>query len=146
MTHSPNGDSAPTPDRSPTVAAAIAAGGALGGLCRYGFARAIPPAANVFPWATFWTNVSGSLLLGLVVVLASRRFPDNRWMRPFLATGVLGAYTTFSTLVVEIDLLAVHGHVPTALLYGGASLVAGLSAAWIGLMLGRRLWPAAPRP
>ncbi len=146
MSHPPNGDSAPTPDRSPALLAAIAAGGALGGLCRYGVAQALPPAANGFPWATFWTNVSGSLLLGLVVVLAVRRFPDIRWMRPFLATGVLGAYTTFSTLVVEIDLLAGHGYGSTATLYAGASLVVGLAAAWTGLMLGRILWPAARRP
>lgn len=136
----------PAPDRSPALLAAIAAGGALGGLCRYVFARVLPPAANGFPWATFWTNVSGSLLLGLVVVLTVRRFPENRWVRPFLATGVLGAYTTFSTLVVEIDLLTGHGYGPTAILYAAASLVTGLGAAWAGLVLGRRLWPASRLP
>lgn len=146
MTHSSNDDhSHPSPRRSPAVLAAIAAGGAIGGLCRYGVARAIPPAVNGFPWATFWTNVSGSLLLGLVVVLAVHRFPESRWMRPFLATGVLGAYTTFSTLVVEADLLAGDGHGSTALLYAGASLVAGLAAAWAGLTLGRLFWPEARR-
>jgi CrcB protein len=143
MTRSPDDHSHPAPDRSPALLAAIAAGGALGGVCRYGVARAVPTAANGFPWATFWTNVSGSLLLGLVVVLAVRRFPENRWIRPFLATGVLGAYTTFSTLVVETDLLAGHGYGSTAALYAGASLVAGFAAAWAGLTLGRRLWPAA---
>lgn len=139
MTYPPNPDS--SPDRGPAVLAAIAAGGALGGLCRYGVAQALPPGGDGFPWATFWTNVSGSLLLGLVVVLAVRRFPESRWMRPFLATGVLGAYTTFSTLVVETDLLAAHGYGSTAALYAAASLVAGLAAAWTGLMLGRILWP-----
>jgi len=74
-------------------------------------------------------------------VLAVRRFPESRWMRPFLATGVLGAYTTFSTLVVETDLLAAHGYDSTAALYAASSLVAGLAAAWTGLMLGRILWP-----
>lgn len=145
MTRSPDDHSHPAPDRSPALLAAIAAGGALGGLCRYAIALAIPPATNGFPWATFWTNVSGSLLLGLVVVLAVRRFPENHWIRPFLATGVLGAYTTFSTLVVEIDLLAGHGYRSTAAFYAAASLVAGYAAAWTGLRLGRGLWPAAPR-
>src|SRR5688500_4849470 len=136
MTYSPKDEPRPYPDRSPAVLAAIAAGGALGGLCRYGVARALPTTANGFPWATFWTNLSGSLLLGLVVMLAVRRFPESRWMRPFLATGLFGAYTTFSPLVVEIDLLAGHGHGSTALLYTSASLVAGLAAAWAGLTLG----------
>lgn len=142
----PHDESRPTPGHCPRVLAAIAAGGALGGLCRYGMARAIPPGEGGFPWATFWTNVSGSLLLGLVVVAAVRRFPENLWMRPFLATGLLGAYTTFSTLVVQTDLLAGHGYGSTAGLYAAASLLAGPAAAWIGLMLGRRLWPGAEQP
>ena len=139
----PHDESRPIPDRSPAAVGAIAAGGALGGLCRYGVALANPPRESGFPWATFLTNVSGSLLLGLVVVLAVRRFPENRWIRPFLATGVLGAYTTFSTLALETDMLTGNGYGSTAAVYAAVSLVAGVAAAWIGLMLGRRLWPGA---
>lgn len=145
MTNSSTDHPPPLPDRSPAVLAAVAAGGAVGGLFRYGVARALPVGGGVFPWATFWTNVSGSLLLGLVVVLSGRRFPENRWLRPFLATGVLGAYTTFSTLVVETDLLAGQGRGSTAVVYAAASLVAGVAAAWAGLLLGRSLWPAPGR-
>src|SRR5581483_852601 len=67
--------------------AAIAAGGMLGAAARYGLTRAIGT-----PWATFWINVVGSFVLGaLVLVVVSRPL-----LRPFLATGVIGAFTTFS--------------------------------------------------
>jgi CrcB protein len=123
----------------PAILAAVAGGGALGGLCRYGVAQLIPVGPGGFPWATFWTNISGSLLLGILIVIATRRFPSNRFVRPFLATGLLGAYTTFSTLTVEVDLLLGDGSAATALVYCTASLVAGLAAAWAGLLLGRSL-------
>lgn len=119
--------------------AAIAAGGALGGLCRYGLVVLIPVGPNGFPWATFWTNTSGSLLLGILLVVAAKRFPSSRYVRPFFATGVLGAYTTFSTLAVEADLLVAGGEPATAAVYCAASLIAGVTAAWIGMRLGGSL-------
>lgn len=123
----------------PAVLAAVAAGGALGGLCRFGVAQLIPAVPGGFPWATFWTNISGSLLLGILIVVATRCFPSNRFVRPFFATGLLGAYTTFSTLTVEVDLLLGDGAAATALVYCAATLVCGLAAAWAGIRLGRSL-------
>ena len=77
--------------------------------------------------------MSGSFVLGILLVLLLERFPPNRYARPFLATGFLGAYTTFSTFSVETDLLVRDGHVGVAVLYVAASLVAGLTAAWLGI-------------
>lgn len=118
--------------------AAVAAGGALGGLCRYGLVLLIPVGPNGFPWATFWTNASGSLLLGALLVIAENRY-SSRYVRPFFATGLLGAYTTFSTLAVEAGLLTGGGAPEVAALYCGATLIAGVAAAWIGMRLGGSL-------
>ena len=81
----------------PAVLVAIAAGGALGAPARFEVAQLIHVPPGTFPWATFWTNISGSFLLGLLLILLIERFPPTRYVRPFFATGFLGAFTTFST-------------------------------------------------
>ena len=125
----------------PRVLATIALGGALGAAARYGVAQAVPVHGAVgFPWATFWTNVSGSLALGAILTLVLERFPPTRYLRPFLATGFLGAFTTYSTFAVETDLLAVHGAIVRAVTYAIGSLIAGFVAVWIG-MVGARAVP-----
>lgn len=122
----------------PGILLSISAGAALGGPARYGVTRLIGVASNGFPWATFWINVSGSFALGLMLVLILERFPPSRYIRPFFATGFVGAYTTFSTFAVEMDLLIRLGRPGTAAAYAGASVAAGVTAAWAGIMLGRR--------
>ena len=119
----------------PSVFAAIAVGGALGTAARYGVAQLVDVAPDSFPWATFWTNVSGSLALGLFLTLILERFPPSRYLRPFVATGFIGAYTTYSTFAVETDVLIKDGHAAVALAYASVSLIAGLAAAWIGISL-----------
>jgi CrcB protein len=121
----------------PSVLAAIALGGALGAPARYEVAQLITGAPNGFPWVTFWTNVTGSFALGLILALLLERFPPTRYLRPFIATGFLGAYTTFSTFAVETDLLIKNGHPASALAYAGASLVAGFAAVWVGMWAAR---------
>jgi CrcB protein len=121
------------------VLAAIAVGGALGAPARYGVAQLVPVDAGGFPWATFWTNVSGCFALGVGLILLLERFPPSRYVRPFLATGFLGAYTTYSTFAVETDLLLKDGHVGTALVYVAASLAAGFTAVWLGIAAARML-------
>ena len=121
----------------PRCVAAVAAGGALGTLARYGVAQFVPLSAGAFPWATFWTNVTGSFALGVVVVVLLDRYPSNRYARPFLASGFLGGYTTYSTFALETVLLARDGHAALGLAYAVASLLAGFAAAWTGLVLAR---------
>jgi CrcB protein len=122
--------------------AAIAAGGALGTLARYGTDRALVPSSSGFPWATFTVNVSGSLLLGLIVTLVVERWPPTRFVRPFAAIGFCGGFTTFSTLAVEASQRAQHGRVGLAAGYVVASLIAGVLAAAGGMALARgRLLP-----
>ena len=123
----------------PSVLCAIALGGALGAPARYGVAQLVHVAPGRFPWATFWTNASGSFALGLLMALVLERFPPSRYLRPFVATGFLGAYTTYSTFAVEADLLVRDGHPGGAATYIAASLLAGLLAAWAGVTAARAL-------
>jgi fluoride exporter len=123
----------------PGVLVAIALGAALGAPARYGMAQVIHVAPGSFPWATFVTNVSGSFALGLAVALIVERFPPSRYLRPFVATGFLGAYTTYSTFAVEADLLVKEGHAAIGVAYAVASLVAGFAAVWAGIVTARRV-------
>lgn len=131
--------------RRPGVLAAVAAGGALGAPARYGISLAVHITPGTFPWGTFWINLSGSFALGLLLAVLLARFPADPHLRPFLATGFLGAYTTYSTFAVETDLLIRNGHAGVALAYTAASLAVGLLAAATGLRLGRVL-AGAPHP
>ena len=88
------------------------------------------------PWATLAVNVSGSFVLAVLLVLVLDLWPPRRYVRPFVATGFLGAYTTFSSLAVEVDQLLSDGAFRTASVYLALTLVAGLGAAWLGLLLG----------
>jgi fluoride exporter len=126
------------------VVVAIALGGALGAPARYAISLAMPVATGAFPWATFWTNVSGSFLLGVLLTLIIERWPPTRFIRPFAAVGFLGSYTTWSTFMVEADQLIAHGHMAVAVAYAGASLAAGLTAVYGGIVVGR-LWPGSER-
>ncbi|HEX2782683.1 MAG TPA: fluoride efflux transporter CrcB [Ilumatobacteraceae bacterium] len=121
----------------PDVLAVIAIGGMLGATARFKLSEALHTTADRFPWATFWTNLSGSFLLGFLLVVLLERFPPTRYLRPFLATGILGAYTTMSTYTVETALLFKDGHAATAMLYGLGSIVVGVLLAYAGIATAR---------
>lgn len=123
--------------RDPRVVVAVALGGGLGAPARYGISVAVHITPGTFPWGTFWVNVSGSLVLGFFVAFVLHRFPTTRYLRPFVAAGFLGSYTTYSTFAVETDLLLRNGRFVVALAYVAGSLVAGLAAVWLGGWLGR---------
>lgn len=121
----------------PDVLAVISLGGMLGASARYGITRWIPTPHDRFPWATFSANLTGSFVLGLFLVLVLERFPPTRYLRPFVATGIIGAFTTMSTYQVETALLIKDGHAATGLLYALGSLFAGLALAYAGILAGR---------
>ena len=118
---------------------AIAIGGALGAPARYGIAQLIPVTPGTFPWATFWTNLSGAFVLGVFLTVVIERFPPTRFVRPFFGIGFLGAYTTFSTLAVETARLVQDGEVALAVGYTVASITLGLAVAYLGIALARAL-------
>jgi fluoride exporter len=114
--------------RRADVLTVIALGGAAGSLARWGLDEAIPFTGHGFPWATFTVNVTGSLALGAVMVVIDDIAVPSRYLRPFVAVGLLGGFTTFSTYMLETRTLAAGGQDPTAALYLVASLLAGLLA------------------
>jgi CrcB protein len=117
---------------------AIAAGGVAGAEARYGLGRAMPHATGTFPWATLLVNVSGCLLIGVLMVLILEVFVPHRLLRPFLGVGVLGGYTTFSTFGLDaVQLIKAHRPLP-ALSYVVASVVLCLLAVWVGSVGTRR--------
>jgi CrcB protein len=123
----------------------VAAGGAVGALARYGLTKAFPVDPGHFPATTLAINLSGAFALGaLLEVLARRGFPEH-WLRMLVGVGVLGAFTTFSTLADETALLLRAGDTGTAVAYVAASLVGGVVTVGLGLVAaGWRIRPPLP--
>lgn len=121
----------------PTTLGPIAVGGAIGALARYGVTRAWPVVPGQFPWSTWMVNTTGGFCLGLVlgaVTLGAQIHPRRR---AFVATGVLGAFTTFSTWAVDVDRLSGHHHVGLALVDVVGSIAVGLVALVAGAAIVR---------
>lgn len=121
----------------PGVLLAISAGGVVGTAARYAVGRVVHVAPGSFPWATFAINVTGSFVLGAFLAWLFARRPADRLLRPFVAIGVLGGYTTFSTAMVETAVLGKDGHVALAAVYVVASLAGGIAAVTAGFLAAR---------
>jgi len=119
------------------VVVAVALGGVLGAVSRYAISLALPTETGHFPWGTFLINISGSAVLGFILILVIEQFPRGRLARPVIGTGFLGAYTTFSTFMVETVELIRDGRPEVAIAYLVASVFAGLLAVWIGMTSAR---------
>jgi fluoride exporter len=114
------------------VIAAVSTGGAAGALARYGISVAWPHRPDGFPWSTWAINVSGCLLIGVLMILNAELWTGRRLVRPFLGVGVLGGYTTFSTSIVDVQQAAAHGAPGVAACYLGATVVGAMLGVWIG--------------
>src|SRR4051794_32711211 len=128
----------PRPRLRPDVVAAVFAGGCAGGAVRYAATSAAPAGVGDFPWATLTVNLAGAFILAVVVVVAADVAP-SRYLRPLLGTGFCGALTTFSSVVVAADRMLAHGHAVTAGAYLLATLMGGLAATAVGLVLTRAI-------
>ncbi len=114
---------------------AVAVGGAIGALARYGLsAAAFSLAGPGFPWGTLVANLVGCLLMGVLIGVFAR-FSVDPWVNRLLITGALGALTTFSTFALDAVALHDRGQSLLAAVYVAVSVVAGLAA----LLLGRAL-------
>ena len=118
--------------------AAIFAGGMAGAVLRVWIADALPASATQWPWGIFIINVTGSVLLAFIATRLLERLPQSTYRRPFLGTGFCGAYTTFSTMEVEILKMLDHDCYGLAVGYAAASLGAGYLAIWVTSALVRR--------
>jgi fluoride exporter len=117
-------------------------GGAIGAGARYlvnvGCARCMAPG---FPWATLIVNIVGSVLMGLVVELVARRMDGSVEWRTFLATGILGGFTTFSAFSLDAANLMNRGDNAAALGYVLGSVVLSILGLFAGFSLARHTFP-----
>jgi CrcB protein len=118
----------------------IGIAGATGALARYGIQSGVTEAlGRPTVLGTLLINVSGAFLLGLFLALTDERMTIPAYWRPIIATGFLGAYTTFSTLMYESFARFEAGDLATAGANIVASVALGLLATYLGLTLGRAL-------
>jgi CrcB protein len=135
-----------------SIVGVVALGGVLGSLARAGVAELIPVTPPGFPWSTVAVNVAGAFAIGVVSVLTIAGRELHPLQRPFLATGVLGGFTTFSAFSVDAVRLSDHGANATAASYVVATIAVGLLAVRLAALLTRRtagqagIAPALPPP
>jgi CrcB protein len=123
------------------VLATVAVGGVIGSLGRYAVGVALPHEPDGFPWATLTVNLTGAFAMGLLVAYLVGRPGAHRLARPFVGVGVLGGWTTFSALAVDVVHLGVADRPQAALAYVAATFLVGTLAVAGGSALGQRVWP-----
>jgi CrcB protein len=117
---------------------AVGFGGALGAMARYGVGvAAVRALGHGFPVGVLSVNIFGSFLMGVFVVLAAQRGLTG-WA-PFVMTGVLGGFTTFSAFSLEAVTLYERGELTQAGLYVGLSVVLSIGGLVLGLLITRML-------
>jgi len=124
------------PDRR--ALAAIFVGGAIGAVLRVWLSRQFSQAPADWPWTIFLINISGSFALGYFATRLQERLPQSTYRRPLLGTGLCGAYTTFSTMQVEIVNMVEARRYGLAFAYAFISIGAGLVAIWLSSTIVRR--------
>jgi fluoride exporter len=128
----------PMPNLDRRELVAIFLGGAAGALLRVALDQWFPAGPASWPWATFSINVTGAFILGYLVTRLQERLPPSTYRRPFAGTGFCGAYTTFSTMQVELFDMLDHHRYGIAAGYAAGSLACGYLAVFLATALVRR--------
>jgi CrcB protein len=116
----------------------IGVAGALGAVSRHQLESVVNRHwGDDFPWGTFAVNISGSFALGVLIGLFAHRLNVPLWLQAGATVGFLGAYTTFSTLSMQVYRSMATGHLPIALANAVGSLVVGTLAVYAGIVLTR---------
>ena len=118
---------------------AVAIAGAIGALARWGIGAWFGHRFPSFPWGTMVVNISGSFILGVMFAVLVERNIGSATSRLVLMTGLMGAYTTFSTFSLETFRLFEDGATGSALANIGFSVLLGLLAVWLGVAAGRAI-------
>ncbi len=113
-------------------------GAGIGGTLRHTVNRIAIPYSESFPWGTFAINIVGGLAMGLVAGWFAFRGEASQHWRLFIATGVIGGFTTFSAFSLEVALLWERGAAFRAVGYAGSSVVVSVIALFGGMALLRR--------
>ena len=125
----------------PRLVAVVAVGGAAGTTARWALTHAVGFSSSGWPTATFVENLLGSFLLGALLEALLRRGSESRrgrLVRLGAGTGVLGGFTTFSSLALEMERLLAAGQVDIGLAYGAVSVFLGLVACLLGVAVAAR--------
>ena len=123
-----------------TVWLAVAVGGAIGSMLRYGIGQLTTNVLGTTPvLATFTVNVSGSFLLGIFYTLCNDRLVTSIELRVLIGVGLIGGYTTFSTFSFETIRLIESGESIKAIANISTNLLFGISAAYLGILMGKIL-------
>ena len=122
---------------------AIASGAILGAWSRYYITLLFTQwLGTAFPYGTFFINLSGCLGMGFFITLATERLPSlSPDLKLMVATGFLGAYTTFSTYGLDTLLLVRSGNLGLTILYWAGSALLGVLGVQLGVVLARWLHP-----
>ena len=118
----------------------VGVGGGLGALARYYIAGWIQPAGVAFNWGIFVVNITGGLIMGLIVEASALKLNLSPELRAFLTTGILGGYTTFSTFSLDSALLLQKGEYLQAAAYVIGSVVLSILALFCGLWIVRAIY------
>jgi CrcB protein len=119
----------------------VGLGGALGALCRHGVERAFDALAHGgagFPWGTFGVNLSGAFFLGWILARAETSAESDDWLRCFAGIGFCGAFTTFSSVNLEMLEMMRSQAALLAGVYFVSSFACGIAAVSLGTMLGMK--------
>ena len=123
-----------------TVWLAVAVGGAIGSMLRYGIGQLTTNVLGTTPvLATFTVNVSGSFLLGIFYTLYNDRLVTSIELRVLIGVGLIGGYTTFSTFSFETIRLIESGESIKAIANILTNLLFGIGAAYLGILMGKIL-------
>jgi len=118
----------------------VFAGGGVGAALRHGFNLAFARlVGTAFPYATLFENVSGSIVMGVLIAFFAFKSGIPQHWQLFLTTGILGGYTTFSTFSLDAALLYERGEIGPAALYILLSVLLSIGGLFAGLMLVRSL-------
>ena len=135
--------------RDADLVAVVAVGGVIGSLARATLDVVVGHlVVSRWPWPTFGVNAAGSLCLGFVLVWLMHRAPRgariDRWLKPFVVTGILGGFTTFSAYSMQVRDLLAAGDSLMGVGYALVSIAVGVAAVVAGAALARARWSGQP--
>ncbi|MBP3193677.1 fluoride efflux transporter FluC [Natronogracilivirga saccharolytica] len=117
---------------------AVALGGAAGALLRFSWVTLFPYTNSDFPWAIFSENILGAFLLGWFLAIFTGKTGNQRYIRAFFGTGLIGSFTTFSGITIDLAAFVQQGILLMPVVYITLSVLAGLLAAFAGIFAGKR--------
>ncbi len=126
----------PVVERIAPSASLVALGAAAGTFLRASIGQAFPALEGTWPWTTFWINIAGSLVLGVLLGAIALKGDASGWtriVRLCVGTGAIGGFTSYSAFILEIDQLVGVGEVSIAATYALVSVVMGIAASAAGL-------------